>query len=423
MLSSPVLSSTLSITEQNNLNIDEIKSECDTKGSSDLEDIKTEQENDNCEDDESTDLSHRPESVMCVPEIVHLCPEDVLIKEEPNDAASDSTDPDRLEVDMDVDEDSQAVSQLKQENPKDDDYIVYSSEEHRINQLATNKTENLKPYTPANTHSEQLWHVINGHNVGTPPLTGDLLRKLITCRKLGMTITPAGQHSVSVSPHGGGRRKQSFPTRASTEDHGSVSPSADQPQNYVNRASIEDHNPTDDWANSPLSKSNLKTAPSGNPARRVDLSCSNCGTMTTTIWRRNVRGEMVCNACGLYFKLHGVDRPHTMRRDTIHTRRRRPRGANDGAPCSSERQQQPRVYPAAIKSVDEEVMKMLRRQIQPMKTNIQLAPAFHLVAPPQTQALVDEGDMSDGDAGSDDKFSEMPLNLVATQIGAENDRR
>lgn len=57
-----------------------------------------------------------------------------------------------------------------------------------------------------------------------------------------------------------------------------------------------------------------------------DMSCTNCGTLTTTIWRRNVRGEMVCNACGLYFKLHGVNRPHTMRRDTIHTRRRRPKG-------------------------------------------------------------------------------------------------
>jgi transcription initiation factor TFIIIB Brf1 subunit/transcription initiation factor TFIIB len=61
-------------------------------------------------------------------------------------------------------------------------------------------------------------------------------------------------------------------------------------------------------------------------ARRMDLSCSNCGTMTTTIWRRNPEGEMVCNACGLYYKLHGVNRPVTMRRDTIHTRRRRPKG-------------------------------------------------------------------------------------------------
>lgn len=58
--------------------------------------------------------------------------------------------------------------------------------------------------------------------------------------------------------------------------------------------------------------------------------CTNCGTLTTTIWRRNVRGEMVCNACGLYFKLHGVNRPHSMRRDTIHTRRRRPKGDKSG---------------------------------------------------------------------------------------------
>lgn len=65
---------------------------------------------------------------------------------------------------------------------------------------------------------------------------------------------------------------------------------------------------------------------SGNIAKKIDMSCTNCGTMTTTIWRRNMKGEMVCNACGLYYKLHGVNRPVTMRRDTIHTRRRRPKG-------------------------------------------------------------------------------------------------
>ena len=60
------------------------------------------------------------------------------------------------------------------------------------------------------------------------------------------------------------------------------------------------------------------------------MFCSNCGTTTTTIWRRNLRGEMVCNACGLDFKLHGVNRPHSMRRDTIHTRRRRPKDCETG---------------------------------------------------------------------------------------------
>ena len=36
------------------------------------------------------------------------------------------------------------------------------------------------------------------------------------------------------------------------------------------------------------------------------MICANCQTNTTTLWRRNAQGEPVCNACGLYFKLHGV---------------------------------------------------------------------------------------------------------------------
>lgn len=43
-------------------------------------------------------------------------------------------------------------------------------------------------------------------------------------------------------------------------------------------------------------------------SRRVGLSCANCQTTTTTLWRRNAEGEPVCNACGLYMKLHGVSR-------------------------------------------------------------------------------------------------------------------
>ena len=41
-------------------------------------------------------------------------------------------------------------------------------------------------------------------------------------------------------------------------------------------------------------------------ARRAGTSCANCKTTTTTLWRRNQNGEPVCNACGLYFKLHNV---------------------------------------------------------------------------------------------------------------------
>lgn len=41
---------------------------------------------------------------------------------------------------------------------------------------------------------------------------------------------------------------------------------------------------------------------------RSGNQCANCCTTDTTLWRRNASGESVCNACGLYYKLHGVIR-------------------------------------------------------------------------------------------------------------------
>ena len=67
--------------------------------------------------------------------------------------------------------------------------------------------------------------------------------------------------------------------------------------------------------------------------RRQDLSCSNCQTQTTTLWRRNNGGNPVCNACGLYFKLHNVPRPMAMKKEGIQTRKRKPK--QSGPPVGS----------------------------------------------------------------------------------------
>ncbi|KAK9685734.1 GATA zinc finger [Popillia japonica] len=64
-------------------------------------------------------------------------------------------------------------------------------------------------------------------------------------------------------------------------------------------------------------------------SRRVGLTCTNCHTSTTSLWRRNALGEPVCNACGLYFKLHGVNRPMAMKKESIQTRKRKPKGSKD----------------------------------------------------------------------------------------------
>merc|ERR1719228_90837 len=58
-------------------------------------------------------------------------------------------------------------------------------------------------------------------------------------------------------------------------------------------------------------------------SRREGTSCANCKTTATTLWRRNQNGEPVCNACGLYYKLHNVARPLTMKKDGIQTRNRK----------------------------------------------------------------------------------------------------
>ncbi|XP_066499801.1 GATA-binding factor 1-A isoform X2 [Hoplias malabaricus] len=58
-------------------------------------------------------------------------------------------------------------------------------------------------------------------------------------------------------------------------------------------------------------------------SKRAGTQCANCQTSTTTLWRRNTNGEPVCNACGLYFKLHNVNRPLTMKKEGIQTRNRK----------------------------------------------------------------------------------------------------
>ncbi|AAS53884.2 AFR513Cp [Eremothecium gossypii ATCC 10895] len=58
---------------------------------------------------------------------------------------------------------------------------------------------------------------------------------------------------------------------------------------------------------------------------KPDTKCSNCMTKTTPLWRRGPQGDPLCNACGLFLKLHGVVRPLSLKTDVI---KKRQRGSN-----------------------------------------------------------------------------------------------
>lgn len=75
-----------------------------------------------------------------------------------------------------------------------------------------------------------------------------------------------------------------------------------------------------------------KGTATGPAALNTGVSCTNCGTKTTPLWRRNPQGQPLCNACGLFLKLHGVVRPLSLKTDVI---KKRQRGNNNGSGNSS----------------------------------------------------------------------------------------
>lgn len=65
--------------------------------------------------------------------------------------------------------------------------------------------------------------------------------------------------------------------------------------------------------------------------------CQNCTTSTTPLWRRDELGSVLCNACGLFLKLHGSPRPISLKTDVIKSRNRVKTAGQQGQPQGQKR--------------------------------------------------------------------------------------
>ncbi|CCF60100.1 hypothetical protein KAFR_0J00320 [Kazachstania africana CBS 2517] len=59
---------------------------------------------------------------------------------------------------------------------------------------------------------------------------------------------------------------------------------------------------------------------SSNMHKKPQIQCFNCKTLKTPLWRRDPNGNALCNACGLFQKLHGTMRPLSLKTDVIKKR-------------------------------------------------------------------------------------------------------
>ncbi|ORZ01491.1 hypothetical protein BCR43DRAFT_487017 [Syncephalastrum racemosum] len=90
-----------------------------------------------------------------------------------------------------------------------------------------------------------------------------------------------------------------------------------------------------------------------NTAEEERPVCANCQTTNTPLWRRDANGAAICNACGLYYKLHMVHRPVTMMRTEIKRRKRSDK--NKKAQKKEQEQEQRQLSETSSSSEDDDL--------------------------------------------------------------------
>lgn len=171
---------------------------------------------------------------------------------------------------------------------------------------------------------------------GGPP------RKQVTIGGTEMVSSPQdwGQGSSLGRAHGSTTSVSDLRNRGNDQKRQKI-PRISSTPNAVQLAQQSMHQRPQSSPNSPPPSGFSSVAPSrpGSPGgsktgenNGIPTTCTNCFTQTTPLWRRNPGGQPLCNACGLFLKLHGVVRPLSLKTDII---KKRNRGSGNTIPIGT----------------------------------------------------------------------------------------
>ncbi|KAJ3118055.1 putative electron transfer flavoprotein subunit [Physocladia obscura] len=160
---------------------------------------------------------------------------------------------------------------------------------------------------PPSLYTTQLQHpfALASDGLFVPATQLQTYEYLLNCNLLVSSIQNPTNSSDNIPPS---------PTHSHLSASSSPPPSSSYPS-YM-------YAPSPDYSTSPIlspdsttASLQFYTANSGQIHANAPLSdplkiqCINCGTFETSVWRKNSVGQSICNACGLYKKQRGIDRP------------------------------------------------------------------------------------------------------------------
>ena len=169
---------------------------------------------------------------------------------------------------------------------------------------------------------------VNGLNTRYP---GGQPKKQVTIGGAEMVTSPPEWGSNGQLARSMGTSTALDPRSRNQDPNHRKIPRTTSTPNVVNYGQYSSQSHLHSSPNSPPVSGMSSTAPSRPPSpdgsksgenSSVPTTCTNCFTQTTPLWRRNPEGHPLCNACGLFLKLHGVVRPLSLKTDIIKKRNR-----------------------------------------------------------------------------------------------------